>query len=229
MSKINNFKAKIVKKEDLADSIILISLSAPEGFEFEAGQFVTLVINKEGEKKPRSYSILNPPSKKGKIDLCIKIVEGGFASEIFRNLKIGDEFEVKGPFGHFKFEDDENEEAWLLCAGTGVVPFYSILKEHLEKSSKKFVLLFGARTQNELCFNKEFLELEKSYERFTYKPVISREDWDGLKGHVQDHLPENLKNKTFYICGLKELVLETKEKLSSSGVDPKYIKSERYS
>ena len=47
-------------------------------------------------------------------------------------------------------------------------------------------------------------------------------------GHAQDHLGKDLQNKTFYICGLKDLVLETKELLLNKGVDSKNIKFERY-
>lgn len=47
-------------------------------------------------------------------------------------------------------------------------------------------------------------------------------------GRVQEHLPANVENKTFYICGLKELVLETKEVLLKKGAALKNVKSERY-
>ena len=48
-------------------------------------QFITIIFEKDGDKKPRSYSILSSPSEEGKLDLCIKNVEGGFASEIIQN------------------------------------------------------------------------------------------------------------------------------------------------
>ena len=47
-------------------------------------------------------------------------------------------------------------------------------------------------------------------------------------GRVQLHLPSDLQHKTFYICGLKEMVLETRELLLSKGVSPDKIKVERY-
>lgn len=224
---VHKINTKVISNKKITPSVVILSFSVPEEFDFKAGQFVTVMVEKDGERKPRSYSILNPPSQKGKLDLCIKIVEDGFASSVFENATEGDEFEIKGPFGHFVYSEDENEEVWMLSAGTGVVPFYSMLKEHLSSSKKKFTLLFGVKRKEDLCFDEEFRGMVS--ERFDYKPVLSREDWDGLQGHVQDHLPDNLENKTFYICGLKELVLETKELLTSKGVNPENIKSERYS
>ncbi len=225
---IHTFTSNVLEKKQITESVVQVSLSCPDVFTFKAGQFITLFIEKDGEKKPRSYSILNPPSQKRIIDLCIKIVEGGYASEVFNSLSVGDELEVKGPFGHFLYEQGETD-VWMLSAGTGVVPFYSMLKEHLSTSNRKFTLLFGVRNQKNLCYNDEFIALAEKYENFEYKPVLSREEWEGLQGHVQDNLPEDLNNKTFYICGLKELVLETKEKLVAKGVPADKIKSERYS
>ncbi len=190
---VHKINTKVISNKKITPSVVILSFSVPEEFDFKAGQFVTVMVEKDGERKPTE----------------------------------GDEFEIKGPFGHFVYSEDENEEVWMLSAGTGVVPFYSMLKEHLSSSKKKFTLLFGVKRKEDLCFDEEFRGMVS--ERFDYKPVLSREGWDCLQGHVQDHLPDNLENKTFYICGLKELVLETKELLTSKGVNPENIKSERYS
>ena len=228
---IQTFSSKIIKKEFINDDVFVMSLSCPDEFTFKAGQFVTLRVKGGEESKLRSYSILSSPSEKGKIDLCIKIIEGGFASECFKIIKEGDEYEVKGPFGHFVFdENSENNEHWFISNGTGVVPLYSMVKEFLlKKPAFKFIMLFGSKYQKDLIFHQEFIKLARKHDNFIYLPSITREEWDGKTGRVQTHLPEDLKNKTFYICGLKELVLDTKEILISRGVDPKNIKVERYS
>ena len=83
------------------------------------------------------------------------------------------------------------------------------------------------REQKNLLYNREFMVLTKKHHNFSYVPVLSREQWS-KKGHVQDHLPRDVSGKTFYICGLKELVLETKELLVKRGVSLDCIKSERY-
>ncbi len=224
---INTFTGKVVEKINLTDSVIKLSFEVPT-FEFKSGQFVSIVIRKGEEKKLKSYSILNKPSQKNKLDLAIKLIDDGFASEVFKEVVVGTEFEIKGPMGHFVFEDDDNDK-WFLGAGTGVAPLHSMITEHVSKSDKQFVLLFGVKTQKDLFLHSDFLKLASDHDNFEYKPVLSREEWDGLKGHVQDHLPGDSENKTFYICGLKELVLETKELLVKKGVALESIKSERYS
>lgn len=223
---ITSFSAEVLSKENISGDVVVLSFSLPKSFKFKAGQFVTLMISNGKETKSRSYSILSPPSQK-KIDLCIKIVKDGFASMVFKRAKKGDFFEMKGPFGHFNFVD-QGTDNYFVCAGTGVTPLYSMIKQHMKKSKNHFTLLFGSRRKENLLFHKEFVELEKKYANFTYIPTLTREKWKGKAGRVQKHLPENLENKTFYICGLKELVLETKELLLSRGVSKNNIKFERY-
>ena len=155
------------------------------------------------------------------------LVEGGKASNVFSTMKVGDEIRFKGPFGHFLFDEETSNEHWFLGAGTGLAPLHSMILQYVD--SGKMTLLFGVRTKENLFLDDEFKKLEQTHSNFTYIPVLSREKWSGAQGHVQDNLPKDLKNKTFYICGLKELVLETKELLSKRGVDAKDIRTERYS
>ncbi len=227
---IQTFTGTVIVKKALTDSVLFLQLMVPETFTFKAGQFASLKMTSDGVTKMKSYSICNAPSQRGILDLCVKIIDGGFASEIFKKIKIGEEFEMRGPFGHFVFDEaDSSVEHWFLAAGTGVVPLYSMLQEYVSLFPRKqFVLLFGVRTKNDLFFDDDFKRLAKENSNFTYIPVLSREKWNGRSGHVQDHLPIDVKNKTFYICGLKELVLGAKELLVQRGVSFEKIKSERY-
>ncbi len=222
---------KLVEKTYLTDDVIFLSFQVSKEFTFKAGQFVSMKITKSGESKVRSYSLLNPPSRKGRVETSVKIVPGGFASEVFANAAIGLEIPMKGPLGMLTFDEQStNDGHWFICTGTGVTPFHSMIQEHLPKHpDKKFVLLFGVRTKKDLFLHREFEELAARYPNFTFMPTFSREEnHNGLTGRVQKHLPEDLKNKTFYICGLKDLVLETKELLVSRGVDYHDIHVERY-
>src|SRR3989344_4909258 len=228
---VHTFQATVLENKKLTDDVIILSLSAQKEFSFKAGQFITMKIENGEEFRLKSYSVLNPPSEKGKIDLCVKIVEGGFASEVLKKTKKGDSFQVKGPLGHFVFEDDDkNKEIWFIGGGTGVAPLYSMLKEYLSHHrNKKFVLIFSVKEEKDFFLHNEFKFLAKKYPHFTYIPTLTKQKWQGAIGRVQEHLPENAENKTFYICGLKELVLETKEILLKKGVALKDVKSERYS
>ncbi|MBS3169338.1 hypothetical protein J4210_02535 [Candidatus Woesearchaeota archaeon] len=227
---IQTFSGTVVEQKMLTADVLFLSLAIPETFSFNAGQFVTIKITQSGVTRLKSYSIFNPPTPRGKLDFCIKIIDGGFASEEFKRTKRGDSFELKGPFGHFLFDEkNTSSEYWFLGAGTGVAPLYSMLAEYVPKlPQQKFVLLFGVREQKNLFYDDILKMLAKKNPNFTYVPILSCAQWSGKQGHVQDHLPEDVSGKMFYVCGLKELVLETKELLVQKGVALDRIKSERY-
>src|SRR3989344_450963 len=224
---IQTFKAELIEKSNLTSDVLFLSFKVPKNFTFKAGQFVTMILKLDQVQKPRSYSILSPPSKIGFLDFCVKIINNGFASEIFRELEIGDEITIKGPLGHFIFDEKTENEHWFIGVGTGVTPLYSMIKEYSD-SGKILKLLFGEKTQKDLLFHDEFLQLKVNHPNFEYIPTLSRGTWNGKTGRVQKYLPGDLQNKTFYICGLKELVIETKELLLNKGVIPLNIKFERY-
>ncbi len=228
---IFTFQATVLENKKLTHDVIILSLTAPEDFSFQTGQYIILRVENGPECRMKSYSILNPPSEKGKLDLCIKLVDGGFASEILKKAKKGDSFQIKGPLGFFVFdENDKNKEVWLVGGGTGVSPLYSMIKEHLpHHRNTKFVLIFSVKEKKDLFLHEEFQQLEKKYSNFRYVPTLTRDTWDGATGRVQEHFPADLKNKTFYICGLKELVLESREYLMKKGVKAEHVKFERYS
>ena len=223
------FNTKILEKKEIAEGIIILELTAPKEFTFEAGQYIQIRALRETEEKWKAFSMVNPPSQKGKLTLLIKLVEGGFASEFIRKISKGDTIEAKGPMGLFKFRQDSSDTV-MIATGTGIAPIYSILLENINKkenSKRKFTLIYGAKAEGELAFKEELESLEKKHKNLTLISVLSRQEWKN-KGHVQEYLPEKTENKTFYICGLKEMVLETKQLLLKRGVKEEDIKTERY-
>lgn len=225
------FSAKLLEKESLTDDVLRLSFSAPAEFTFAAGQYLMLLIERNGEKRWKSYSILNPPSQKRKVDLCVKLIPDGCASAAFQEAQVGQDFTVRAPFGHFIFaEESKKSEHWFLAAGTGVTPFYSMIAEHAGKHpQKRFFLLFSVRQKKDLFLVEEFRRLEKKQSNLTFLPTLTREKWaEGLMGRIQNHIPTDVKNKTFYICGVKDFVIGVKDFLLDRGVAPEDIKLERY-
>lgn len=220
--------ATLKEKRMLTDDVMILSFQVPDSFSFEAGQYVSLKIMKGTDFRMKSYSILNPPSEKGKVDLCVKIIPNGFASKAFKEIKMGDELSFRGPLGHLTF-DEQSTEHWFICNGTGMTPFYSMVMEYVPRHPhQQCVMLFGVRSQKDLFLHNELNDLEQKNSNFRYIPTLSRDAWEGSIGRVQTQLPSDLSGKTFYICGLKEMVLETQALLLSKGVAREKIRVERY-
>lgn len=172
-----DFTAEVIGKEQLTHDVIKLSIKVPQDFEYQPGQFITFMIEMDGEVKPRSYSILS--SESGRVDFAIKLIPDGFAGEVFRRVEVGDKFNVKGPLGHFTLNENSREH-WLIGCGCGLAPLYCMLNVYLEKFPEhKFYLLFSVKFEKDLILHEELKELGRKYENFTYIPTLTREEWSG--------------------------------------------------
>jgi len=86
---IATINSKVLEKKDLTASVTSMWLEVPQSFDFEPGQYVIISIPTVAGKIKRSYSLASSPAQKGRVELCIKRIEGGIASGYFKNVKEG--------------------------------------------------------------------------------------------------------------------------------------------
>lgn len=206
-------------------------------FDFKPGQFVTLdlPIHEQKNKRWRSYSIASMPDGTNTIELVIVLVEDGVGTNyIFKEIQEGSEFTLRGPQGVFTLEEDDlASELIMICTGTGIAPFRSMMhyiKTH-NIAHKKVDLIFGTRTKADLLYPDEMKQLEEALPNFTYHPTLSREDWDGHKGYVHniyESLCAGVPPKKFLLCGWKVMIDEAKQRIQAMGYDRKSIHQELY-
>ncbi|GIU68823.1 MAG: phenol hydroxylase [Candidatus Woesearchaeota archaeon] len=206
------FNSRVVYKKYLTEDLLLIGFSA--NIDFKAGQFFHIILDKDdpdNEKTGfRPYSILNSPKdahSRGIIESFIRLIPNGLASEYLRKLNVSDEVLLRGPFGKFILDKNNNKHV-LFCTGTGITPIHSIIQQHIE-SENEFTLFHGAKNKEELLYYDKFKEFEKKYKNFKYIASLTREhEWDGLKGRLTQHLNiiDTFSDKTVYICGVKEFI-----------------------
>jgi NAD(P)H-flavin reductase len=99
--------------------------------------------------------------------------------------------------------------------------------------NKRLTLIFGNRTEADIYYHAEFLQLARDHENFHYLPTLSRgvTEWQGLRGYVQDHVPSIATGRSdmhAYICGLDKMVKANRDLLKSLGWDRKSILFEKY-
>lgn len=179
------------------------------GVDFQAGQYVNLHV--PGVELPRAFSLANPPSEKNRIELNIRHLPGGQATEyIHKTLKVGDKLKLKGPYGRFFVRRSASEKMLFLAGGTGLSSPKSMILDLLEKGeTRSITLVYGARNLLELYDDAIFRDLASQYSNFTYLPTLSQpglEDaWAGETGYVQDvatkHFGGDFRDHKAYMCG----------------------------
>lgn len=229
---------KVIRIEDETRDTRRYWIEVPDmdNFDFIPGQFVTLdlPIHEKVNKRWRSYSIASWPDGTNVFELVIVLDKKGAGTPyIFNEVKVGSELTFRGPQGVFVIKGDLATDVFMICTGTGVAPFRSMVHDIRNKNipHKNIYLVFGCRTKDTLLYYEELSKLQESMPGFHYVPTLSRELWDGKSGYVHpiyESLCEDRKPAHFFLCGWKGMIDEAKKRIVAMGYDKKSIHSEIY-
>src|SRR6266496_4300299 len=95
-------------------------------FDFQAGQFVSLLARHDGREITRAYSIASPPRGNNTFDLCLNRVPDGFFSNFLCDLPEGEAVPFHGPHGYFVLKNPVRDSIFIGTA-TGIVPLRGML------------------------------------------------------------------------------------------------------
>ena len=255
------YTLKIVDlKKETADTVS-VTFSVPEElkgtFEYTQGQYLTLKFDINGESFRRSYSMCSAPIEEN-ITVTVKRVKGGKVSNYINSkLKQGDEVEVMPPQGRF-FTDlnpDQRKSYYLIGAGSGITPLFSILKSILEEEPQSTVyLLYGNRNEDSIIFYPALKELSEKYTgQLFVEHILSQPNrekskgisglfskgkitWEGKVGRINRSVVRNfladypMNNRTaeFFVCGPGDMIDAVSEELMAQDIDKKHIHHERF-
>ncbi len=213
-------------------------IQAPEleRFDFEPGQFVTidLPIGEKTADRWRSYSIASWPDGSNVFELVIVLAEGGKGTEfLFNEIREGDEISFRGAQGKFTLPENIDRDLYLVCTGTGIAPFRSMVHHILNNNipHRHIYLIFGCRKKSDILYYDELVDLSHRIENFHYYPTLSREEWEGKTGYVHEVYAALLKEKPpayFFLCGWKNMINDARHRLTELGYDKKDIHFELY-
>lgn len=205
-------------------------------FDFEPGQFVTfdLPIHEKPNKRWRSYSIASWPDGSNIFELVIVLTPHGAGSTwIFENISEGSELRFRGPQGTFTLPPALDKDLFLICTGTGIAPYRSMLhsiKLH-NIPHKNIYLIFGTRTRADILYYDEMKKLTTEIENLHYIPTLSREKWEGREGYVHpiyEELCSDNRPAVFFLCGWRNMIDEAKQRIVKIGYEKKSIHVELY-
>jgi ferredoxin-NADP reductase len=239
MSPFQTFVVRLIRSISLSAQTkhLDFAVTTVPHFGFVAGQWLSFKTHKpDGEEITRAYSIASPPGDDNRFALCLNRVQDGFMSNFLCDMNVGDEISSQGPFGDFILRPPLRDTAFI-ATGTGIAPFRSmlhwLLADPVRHQDKQLWLLFGNRTEADIYYHQEFLDLAARHTNFHYLPTLSRgaPEWRGLRGYVQEHVPEIVEGRSgmhAYICGLDKMIKANRALLKGLGWDRKSILYEKY-
>ena len=209
---------------DQARATRSFDLRADGIIDFTPGQVAVLRVENE---EPAYFAFAGAPDDR---DLEVLVKQKVGASSVIYNMCVGDKIELIGIAGHgFNLDAVKGRDLVFVAMGTGVAPLRSALRYVLKRKAEfgQLVVLYGARTPADFCYSDETDDW--SAHGVALRQVISRPDgheWSGPTGYVQsllDHVLPGLSSPVALICGSREMIEQTRERLGKMGFKPHEI------
>ncbi|MCW3494458.1 FAD-binding oxidoreductase [Microbacterium sp. SSM24] len=216
----------------------VLTLDVPGWPGSDAGQHVDVRLTAEdGYQAVRSYSLGSYGSAE-RIELGVdEIPDGEVSPYLVRDVRVGDELEVKGPLGgYFVWRPGGGAPVQLIAGGSGVVPLVAMARAAADAGAAASArLLYSVRGPDAAMYRDEIEQLAGhggvgltwAYTR------RAPEGWDGSVGRLDD---ERLRGAVWdatlrpdvFVCGPTGFVEHVADALVRLGHAPERIRTERF-
>ena len=244
----------MVQRIEVAPGLIIVRVVPDVPLSFEAGQYTVLGLKRSAPRLEesdeeemsggpdrmirRAYSIASSSRVNEYAEFYVTFVASGELTPRLFQLGLKDRLFVgKKSTGLFTLNRVPHDRHVLLVGtGTGLAPYMSMLRSELVcGSSRRFVVLHGARYSWDLGYRTELESLARHCPNMSYFPAVSRpnEDpsWKGLCGYLQDVLFSGTVEKQtgldispevfhVFLCGNPGMIEAAKARLVAGGFVP---------
>lgn len=219
--------ARLAATRPLTHDIKEVTWECDAPIAYKAGQYFNL--RWPGGPGDRSYSMASAPIEGGarRLTSFIRKVPGGaFTERLFSEDLSSLPFEIEGPLGSFWLRDGTGP-ILLIGGGSGLAPLLSLLEDAANRGlSRDAVLLFGARTSQDLYCADEIAAIAKRWKGgFDYGPVLSEQKADPFRyGLVTAEIPAAIADLggaaglQAYLCGPPAMIDAAIAILTGQGV-----------
>ncbi|MDZ7859387.1 MAG: sulfide/dihydroorotate dehydrogenase-like FAD/NAD-binding protein [Candidatus Krumholzibacteriota bacterium] len=169
---------EIIEKEFITSDLFRMKVKAPEiARKREAGQFIILIVDENGERIPLTIADADPEA--GWIALVAQIV--GKTTKALSQLEAGDSIkDLAGPLGN-PTEVEKYGTVVVIGGGVGIAPAHPIAQA-MKKAGNTVISILGGRT-------KDLVIMEEEMKAASDKVIVTTDDGSyGKKGFVTDAL-----------------------------------------
>ena len=226
--------------QDVTHDVKNFVFAAPDGrhFEFEAGQFLTLELEIDGESVTRCYTISSPPTRPHRLSITVKrVVEGPVSNWLHDNVRRGTRVTALAPVGSFTLTGRPAEKYLFLSAGSGITPLMSMTRTLFDLGSDADVLfVHSARTPADIIFRRELDAMETVMPNVRVVHICENDypsdRWPGLRGRLSasglQSLAPDLAERVTFTCGPAAYMASVRRILDSVGYDMRNYHEESF-
>ena len=124
------FASKLVKRSDVADGTTAFAFERPAGFDFVAGQYLTVTLPDPLYDDPkgnlRTFSIASPPHETNHLLVATRMTGSPFKRSL-AEAPLGAAVSIFGPAGDFTLPAVAATPLVFIAGGIGITPFRSMI------------------------------------------------------------------------------------------------------
>jgi ferredoxin-NADP reductase len=206
----------------------------PEGFEFAAGQFVTVRVQVDGKPLVRCYSISSAPEATGYLEISVKR-QGVVSGTLHSTIRPGSMLAIKGPNGKFTYPAGDDRPIVFLAGGVGITPLMSMFRHAVGAEPMRPVkLLYSVRNEKHITFRHELDWIAERHPQA--KVIVVTSEGPFPIGHIAGRINEalvrqfvpDLAGSIFMICGPGPMMDGMRQMLASLGVPEPQVRYEAF-
>ena len=224
-------EGRIVENRHWTQALFSLRVAGP-ALDFRAGQFVRIALDIDGERIARPFSFVNPPDD-SMLEFYGVLVPEGPLSPRLALLQSGDAlYYADNPSGFLILaEVPPAEDLWLVCTGTGIAPFLSILRTAAPwQTYHRVILVHAARHASELVYRDLIDAAQRRHgDQFRFVTFVSREPHAGsLEGRIPAAIRDGRleaaagsfapERSQFMLCGNPDMVKDVTAALVERGL-----------
>ena len=206
-------------------------LRRPLGFDFVAGQFLTIRIKVNGRDVVRCYSISSSPAARDYLEISVKR-QGLVSGALHATVQTASKIAVRPPAGAFCYPSDSRRPMLLLAGGIGITPLLSMIRHAVaHEPARPVTLVYSAKDPGAFAFRDELVDVAARHRQI--KIVLASRGaaaLDVYPGRIDETLLRavvpDLAGSVALICGPQPMIDGMRELLSRLGLPPSEIRFE---
>ncbi len=136
-------------------AIRTVRMARPAGFDFRAGQSMSVTFEALGYEWTSRFPISSAPEEDAHLEISVR--RGGEAEEVLlAAATVGSFLAVRPPEGSFVYPDGDNRPVALVGGEEGAAPLMSMLRHAaVSKASRPVTLLLSVRTAEDVPYRRD--------------------------------------------------------------------------
>lgn len=213
------FPASVLGSARCGADIVSVTLTRPDGYSFEAGQWFRLTLDTPAGPQVRTFSHVSAPGDDW-LEVTTRLSETVFKKALDR-LTAGDEVTVSAPGGRLRLPSDDR--VVFLVGGVGITPVRSMLRAAMQEDRRfeDALVIYGNRDETCEPYAGEIEQMRTRGVRLVLVRESAPEGWTGERGRitadlVRRHLPDD--GRPVLVTGPPPMIDAAKRVLDELGI-----------